>query len=70
MDRLVRYHWPGKIRELGNLIERAVILSPGSELSVRLPEIKTAISAQNQPLATLEVAEREHILRAYETRNG
>ncbi len=70
MDRLVRYHWPGKIRELENLIERAVILSPGSELSVRLPEIKTAISAQNQPLATLEVAEREHILRAYETRNG
>ncbi len=70
MDRLVRYHWPGNIRELGNLIERAVILSPGSELSVRLPEIKTAISAQNQPLATLEVAEREHILRAYETRNG
>jgi formate hydrogenlyase transcriptional activator len=32
MNRLVEYHWPGNIRELQNVIERAVILSQGSVL--------------------------------------
>jgi formate hydrogenlyase transcriptional activator len=64
MDRLVRYHWPGNIRELENLIERAVILSPGTELSVPLTELKSAVPTKSRPLATLEGAERDHILRA------
>jgi transcriptional regulator with GAF, ATPase, and Fis domain len=34
MERLVAYPWPGNIRELENVIERAVILSAGSELEV------------------------------------
>ena len=34
MDALVRYPWPGNIRELQNVIERAVILSPGPSLQV------------------------------------
>ena len=33
MDALSAYNWPGNIRELENLIERAMILSPGNELS-------------------------------------
>ncbi len=32
MDRLINYPWPGNIRELQNVIERAVILSPGPTL--------------------------------------
>jgi formate hydrogenlyase transcriptional activator len=64
MDHLAHYHWPGNIRELENLIERAVILSQGSELSVPLTELKTAIPTQRQLLATLEGAERDHILHA------
>ncbi len=32
MDRLMNYAWPGNIRELQNVIERAVILSPGPAL--------------------------------------
>ena len=64
MDRLAHYHWPGNIRELENLIERAVILSQGSELSVPLTELKTAIPTQRKLLATLEGAERDHILHA------
>jgi formate hydrogenlyase transcriptional activator len=36
MDGLVRYPWPGNIRELQNVIERAVILSPGPSLQVTL----------------------------------
>ena len=34
LDALVRYPWPGNIRELQNVIERAVILSPGPSLHV------------------------------------
>src|SRR5262249_39647486 len=34
MERLVAYPWPGNIRELENVIERAVIMSPDSELEV------------------------------------
>ena len=40
MDALVRYHWPGNIRELQNFIERAVILSTGSALQVPVRELK------------------------------
>jgi len=35
-DRLQRYDWPGNIRELQNVIERAVILSKGSRLRLDL----------------------------------
>ena len=64
MERLVRYPWPGNIRELENLIERAVILSRGSELAVPLLDLKAGLQSSTQPIATLEGAERDHILRA------
>jgi len=41
MDALSRYSWPGNIRELQNLIERAVILSPGPVLRVPLTELNS-----------------------------
>jgi formate hydrogenlyase transcriptional activator len=40
MDALVNYPWPGNIRELENLIERAVLLSPGKELRVPVAELQ------------------------------
>jgi formate hydrogenlyase transcriptional activator len=74
MDALVAYSWPGNIRELENLLERAVILSPGKELRVPFSELRNAMStpveetavaiSASAPVATLEEAEREHILRA------
>jgi formate hydrogenlyase transcriptional activator len=64
MTTLSRYHWPGNIRELENLIERAVILSQGAELYVPLAELKTVTNAEVQPITSLEVAERDHIMRA------
>jgi formate hydrogenlyase transcriptional activator len=75
MDALVSYSWPGNIRELENLLERAVILSPGKELRVPLAELRNsavtsanddirAIANPGTPVATLEEAERQHILRA------
>ncbi len=69
MDSLVRYPWPGNIRELQNVIERAVILSRGTELEVPMsdfkqqPKVAAADFPSNKPF-TLEEAEREHILRA------
>jgi DNA-binding NtrC family response regulator len=41
MDGLKKYPWPGNIRELQNLIERAVLLSPGSVLRVPLQCVYT-----------------------------
>ena len=70
MAALVGYHWPGNVRELEHFIERAVILTQGSDLEVSISELKPS-STQTAPanISTLEVAEREHILRALEAAN-
>jgi len=40
MDALCRYQWPGNIRELQNVVERAVIISTGPVLSVDVSDLK------------------------------
>jgi PAS domain S-box-containing protein len=68
MDALVKWKWPGNIRELENMLERAVILTRGAVLYVPLAELETEIGEEEdeeetgEP-ATLHAAEREHILR-------
>jgi formate hydrogenlyase transcriptional activator len=73
MTALSRYHWPGNIRELENLIERAVILSSGSKLEVPLGELEQRSGSDGfestRPLTTLEEAEREHIRQALHQAN-
>jgi formate hydrogenlyase transcriptional activator len=65
MSAMARYHWPGNIRELQNLIERAVILSPGPLLKVPIAELKAdPAPAATKPIDTLEDGERRHILAA------
>ena len=64
MKALQAYPWPGNIRELENFIERAVILSSGSDLMVPLSELKSLSPLSNGSPKTLEDAEREHILKA------
>lgn len=40
LDALLRYHWPGNIRELRNIMERAIALCPGPEIQLGdLPEV-------------------------------
>jgi PAS domain S-box-containing protein len=41
MDALCEYHWPGNIRELQNVIERAVILSTGPILNVTIDDLRS-----------------------------
>ena len=63
MTALCRYHWPGNIRELENLIERSVILSQGRSLEVPLGELKLA-GTQTAVEPTLEDIQRQYILHA------
>jgi formate hydrogenlyase transcriptional activator len=83
MRALVRYDWPGNIRELQNVIERAVILSPGPALRVSLGDLQSRLepAAMKRLKAPIEVeganmrnvldeTERVQILRALEQSKG
>jgi formate hydrogenlyase transcriptional activator len=70
MQRLVAYSWPGNIRELENVIERAVILSPGPSLEVEAQVVPAPSAgspgdqtgAETETTPTLEESARFHIL--------
>jgi len=70
MDTLQAAHWPGNIRELEHFIERAVILSPGSELKIpsqdlHPPKVAHANTPPNgDSMGQLRSAERDLILKA------
>jgi formate hydrogenlyase transcriptional activator len=77
MEALVRWRWPGNIRELQNVIERAVILSPSGTLVLPLQDLQPKTSRTSsgpissaKPVATLKDAERETILRALRESGG
>ena len=81
MEALSRYHWPGNIRELQNVIERAVITSTGPVLKVDVADLK--ISKPSSPAEkgsaqgstngglrdTLKETERQQILKALKQSN-
>jgi len=66
MDTLIRYPWPGNIRELQNFIERAVIVTKGDALQI--PLLPTRMMNRTEPV-TLKDVERDHILKALEESN-
>jgi formate hydrogenlyase transcriptional activator len=74
LDALVKWKWPGNIRELENFLERAVILSRGPVLHVPLAEIEAMQEDEEDETAstnpTLQAAERETILRALREAKG
>jgi formate hydrogenlyase transcriptional activator len=68
MAALTGYNWPGNIRELQNLIERAVILTRGPVLEIPLAELKqsgktSAPQPASSSSSSLEAVERDHIIR-------
>jgi formate hydrogenlyase transcriptional activator len=76
MTTLVRYHWPGNIRELQNVIERAVILSSGSVLKVPTDELRIRTDApavsdhsKGSLRASLNDTERQEIVATLEKTN-
>ncbi len=82
LRQLQSYHWPGNIRELQNVIERAIILSPGKRLEFNLtgepaskkttPEQPVEEEAPTQPYTESErrARDRANILAALRQTNG
>jgi formate hydrogenlyase transcriptional activator len=60
---MTRYNWPGNIRELEHVIERAVILTEADELVAIDGLTASGGAADNDTLPTLEALERDHIIR-------
>jgi formate hydrogenlyase transcriptional activator len=60
MDAVKRHDWPGNIRELQNVIERAVIMTTGPVLELQTRGLITQ-KAGSALTGTLEAAERAHI---------
>ncbi len=72
LARLERYSWPGNIRELQNVLERACVLSPGPVVEI-VDELRPAgvgepasvgAAAPSDGIVTLEESERLHIRQA------
>ena len=76
VQRLLRYNWPGNIRELESVIERAVLFCPGKQLEPAcLPEEFHRPRLSNSsfvipPLVPMEEIEREAILQTLERTSG
>ncbi len=75
MEALNRASWRGNVRELENFIERAVILTQGTELNVPIGELKDVSSSppprtDSGPTATFRDAERQTIIEALRAASG
>jgi formate hydrogenlyase transcriptional activator len=73
MEALANYNWPGNIRELQNVIERSVLLTTGSALSLAMPEVTGKQQPPASPVSGAErseAAEREAVIRALQQAHG
>jgi transcriptional regulator with GAF, ATPase, and Fis domain len=80
LECLAAYRWPGNLRELANVLERATILTPGLELGPdafdlptrekAAPQPALAPAAKSEKVATLAAVQREHILRVLALTKG
>jgi formate hydrogenlyase transcriptional activator len=71
MQALRHYDWPGNIRELQNVVERAVIISSGPNLEIPSGVLERIVAGDTPMLTrTLDEVQREHILEALRQSGG
>jgi formate hydrogenlyase transcriptional activator len=71
MQALLQHDWPGNIRELQNVIERAVIMSSGPDLHVPPGQFNRMIASDTpKAIRTLADAERDHIVKVLRQAGG
>jgi formate hydrogenlyase transcriptional activator len=66
LQELQRYDWPGNVRELENVLQRAIILSPGTTLSLDGAWMSGDVAVSEPSDVTLAESERRHIRRVLE----
>lgn len=66
IDSLQAYDWPGNIRELENIIERAIIINQGRHLDLGDWLSNNVISSESPRIQTLEELDRQHISNVLE----
>ncbi len=69
LERLVDYDWPGNVRQLQNVVERAVILTDQPLLQIALPSRISASPLPRRSPDGLETISRAHILRVLDETN-
>jgi formate hydrogenlyase transcriptional activator len=69
LKKLAAWHWPGNIRELENLVERAVILTRGNALQFPVDELQNGGSRSSEPVKA-STSERDDIIRILNEANG
>ncbi|RMD91540.1 MAG: sigma-54-dependent Fis family transcriptional regulator [Calditrichaeota bacterium] len=74
LEVLWHYHWPGNIRELFNVLERAIVLSPNKYITEKdLPTLIKPLSKPSKkpsPITPLKELERDQILLALSVEKG
>jgi len=71
--KLIDYDWPGNIRELSHVMERAVLFSDDQIISAHAITLKKSVSQSNVetiPLMTIEQAEQQLLIQALQKTNG
>ena len=69
MENITNYSWPGNVREMQNVVERAVILASGPIVHVDDSMLQSDGAVQESAVDTLENMERNHIIRALNKTN-